>query len=141
MTIRRAGTASARSADAIATGDVWVELLFESNRDGEVTMMRVTVDPGVVTHWHTHPRGQMLYVLSGIGLVSGTAGRSRRFALATACGSHRASGIGMVRDRTAPSLTFPCRLWKTVRRFIGMNRWHLFALLVEHIGTRCAPFR
>jgi len=29
--------------------------------------MRAHVDPGIITHWHTHPRGQMLYVLSGVG--------------------------------------------------------------------------
>lgn len=43
--------------------------LLDSQIDGENTAMRATLDPGTVTHWHTHPRGQFLYVLSGVGRV------------------------------------------------------------------------
>jgi quercetin dioxygenase-like cupin family protein len=69
MTIRRAGVAIDRAPDGIASGPFWVEMLLSSTREGENTAMRATLDPGIVTHWHSHPRGQILYVLSGVGRV------------------------------------------------------------------------
>ncbi len=68
MTIRPPGNA-VRSPDGIATAPFWVEMLLEGSADGENTAMRATLDPGTLTHWHTHPRGQLLYVLSGNGLA------------------------------------------------------------------------
>jgi quercetin dioxygenase-like cupin family protein len=67
--IHRAGAGTARAPDGIATGPFWAEMLVEGRGDGDVTAMRATLDPGVVTHWHTHPRGQVLYALSGVGRV------------------------------------------------------------------------
>ncbi|MEX2279421.1 MAG: cupin domain-containing protein [Acidimicrobiia bacterium] len=37
--------------------------------DGPVSMLGVRFDPGARTDWHTHPQGQLLYVVSGTGLV------------------------------------------------------------------------
>jgi quercetin dioxygenase-like cupin family protein len=73
MTIRRAGAAT-RAPDGIASGSFWVEMLLASTRGGENTAMRATLDPGIVTHWHSHPRGQILYVLSGVGRVQRDGG-------------------------------------------------------------------
>jgi quercetin dioxygenase-like cupin family protein len=67
MTMRRAGTAIARAPEGISSAPFWAELLLESAREGEINVVRATLDPGVVTHWHAHPRGQGLYVLSGVG--------------------------------------------------------------------------
>jgi quercetin dioxygenase-like cupin family protein len=75
MTIRRAGAATQRAPDGISSGPFWVEMLHSSSRDGENTAMRATLDPGIVTHWHSHPRGQILYVLSGVGCVQRDGGR------------------------------------------------------------------
>lgn len=58
-----------RSPDGIATAPFWVEMLVESSGDGELTAMRAVLDPGTITRWHTHPKGQILYVLSGVGLA------------------------------------------------------------------------
>lgn len=68
MTIRRPGN-TVRAPEGISNAPFWVEMLLDSRIDGENTAMRATLDPGTVTHWHTHPRGQLLYVLSGVGLV------------------------------------------------------------------------
>ncbi len=68
MTIRRPGNA-VRAPEGISNAPFWVEMLLDSQIDGENTAMRATLDPATVTHWHTHPRGQLLYVLSGVGLV------------------------------------------------------------------------
>ncbi|MGO8656520.1 cupin domain-containing protein, partial [Rhizobium ruizarguesonis] len=41
---------------------------------GQNTAMRATLEPGTITRWHTHPRGQLLYVLSGYGLAQNEGG-------------------------------------------------------------------
>ncbi|ANL48329.1 cupin 2 domain-containing protein [Rhizobium phaseoli] len=73
MTVSRPGRA-VRSLEGIATAPFWVERLLESSADGENTAMRATLDPGTITRWHTHPRGQLLYVLSGHGLAQSEGG-------------------------------------------------------------------
>ncbi|WP_047456960.1 cupin domain-containing protein [Rhizobium rhizogenes] len=67
--IHRAGASTQRSPDGIASAPFWVEILVESREDGGLTAMRCTLEPGTMTHWHTHPHGQILYVLSGVGLA------------------------------------------------------------------------
>ena len=74
MTIHRAGTTIARAPQNISNQPFWVEPLLESVREGELNAVRATLDPGVVTHWHSHPRGQALYVLSGVGRVQREGG-------------------------------------------------------------------
>lgn len=74
MTVHRPGRAIARAPDGVASAPFWAEILFDSAREGENTVMRAHLDPGVVTHWHTHPRGQLLYVLSGVGLAQRDGG-------------------------------------------------------------------
>ncbi|TAX73576.1 cupin domain-containing protein [Rhizobium leguminosarum] len=73
MTIRRPGKA-VRSPEGVATSAFWVEMLLEGSADGENTAMRATLDPGTITRWHRHPRGQLLYVLSGHGLAQNENG-------------------------------------------------------------------
>ena len=73
MAIRRPGDA-VRSPDAAASSPFWVETLLEGSAAGENTAMRATFDPGTITKWHTHPRGQLLYALSGIGRVQRAGG-------------------------------------------------------------------
>ncbi|MDL2399252.1 cupin domain-containing protein [Rhizobium mayense] len=65
--IHRAGSATQRSPDASAP--FWVEMLVENDEDGGLTATRCTLDPGTMTRWHTHPHGQILYALSGVGLA------------------------------------------------------------------------
>ena len=73
MTVSRPGRA-VRSPEGVATAPFWVEMLLEGSADGENTAMRATLDPGTITRWHTHPRGQLLYVLSGHGLAQSEGG-------------------------------------------------------------------
>jgi quercetin dioxygenase-like cupin family protein len=35
----------------------------------KLSSAQVTFTPGARTHWHTHPVGQTLYVVSGLGMV------------------------------------------------------------------------
>jgi quercetin dioxygenase-like cupin family protein len=67
--IHRAGTNLRPSPEGIATASFSVESLVEGDVDGGLTAMRCALEPGVMTRWHTHPHGQILYVLSGVGLA------------------------------------------------------------------------
>jgi quercetin dioxygenase-like cupin family protein len=49
------------------TGSVWNTVLVEP--DEEPTVIAVQFAPGARTDWHSHPGGQVLYVVSGAGLV------------------------------------------------------------------------
>lgn len=49
------------------TGEVRIEPLFPALEGARVTGALVTFQPGARTAWHTHPLGQNLIVVSGIG--------------------------------------------------------------------------
>lgn len=74
MTVRRAGQSIARGPANISTAPFWAQMLLESDVDGENNVMQAFVEPGVITNWHTHPRGQFLYILSGVGLAQRDGG-------------------------------------------------------------------
>ena len=74
MTIRRAGTGIASAPDGVANDRFLVQMLLSSRKDGEMTAMRAFLEPGTITHWHSHPHGQLLFVLDGVGLVQRDGG-------------------------------------------------------------------
>jgi len=49
------------------TGKVWNTRLSEV--EGGLTMIAVQFAPGSRSDWHSHPAGQVLYVVAGAGLV------------------------------------------------------------------------
>lgn len=49
------------------TGSVRVDPLFQNPEPSRVTGGLVTFEPGARSNWHTHPRGQTLIVVSGVG--------------------------------------------------------------------------
>jgi quercetin dioxygenase-like cupin family protein len=51
------------------TGNVWVDEIAVGAEPSRVRLFRVSFEPGARTAWHTHPMGQALHVLSGLGLV------------------------------------------------------------------------
>ncbi|CCB67132.1 MULTISPECIES: cupin domain-containing protein [unclassified Hyphomicrobium] len=51
------------------TGSVKVEMLFNAIDKERVQGANVTFEPGARTAWHTHPLGQTLIVISGLGRV------------------------------------------------------------------------
>jgi quercetin dioxygenase-like cupin family protein len=66
--IRRAGDA-ALSPEGISTARFWFENLVDGGGDGDLSAIRADLAPGTVTKWHSHPQGQLLYVLSGVGMA------------------------------------------------------------------------
>ena len=70
MQISRAGSKkSIRVNSDWFTGTVWQDPLIDAQAPGRVKGARVTFEPGARTNWHTHPLGQTLIVLSGVGRI------------------------------------------------------------------------
>jgi quercetin dioxygenase-like cupin family protein len=68
MPITRAGTQASTTGPADwFTGRVRIDPLFQSSPPARVAAAIVTFEPGARTNWHTHPLGQTLFVLSGVG--------------------------------------------------------------------------
>jgi quercetin dioxygenase-like cupin family protein len=50
-------------------GKVWIEFIADASIPTAAKSVILTFEPGARTAWHTHPLGQTLYVLSGLGLA------------------------------------------------------------------------
>ncbi|MER9799513.1 cupin domain-containing protein [Mesorhizobium sp. M0142] len=75
MDILRAGTRpSGKGPSDWFTGTVRIDPLFNPFDAGRVQGAQVTFEPGARTAWHTHPLGQTLIVVSGLGRVQREAG-------------------------------------------------------------------
>ncbi|EGP55921.1 hypothetical protein Agau_L101417 [Agrobacterium tumefaciens F2] len=75
MEILRAGArASAKGPEAWFTGTVRIDPLFNPFDAERVQGAQVTFEPGARTVWHTHPLGQTLIVVSGLGRVQREGG-------------------------------------------------------------------
>jgi quercetin dioxygenase-like cupin family protein len=51
------------------TGTVWIDEVATAGAPARFVAARVSFEPGARTAWHTHPMGQALHVLAGVGLV------------------------------------------------------------------------
>lgn len=62
------------------TGDVWFGEMAKPADPDDLNVLGVQFAPGSRTDWHSHPGGQVLYVVSGSGTVANRDGE--RVALA-----------------------------------------------------------
>jgi quercetin dioxygenase-like cupin family protein len=70
MDIHLAGSRPTRRAPKeYFTGTVWQDPVIAAEAPARVVANRVSFEPGARTNWHTHPLGQTLYVVSGVGRV------------------------------------------------------------------------
>ena len=70
MQIIKADSRPTRKASSdYFTGAVWQDPIIEASEPARVRALKVAFEPGARTAWHTHPLGQTLYVLSGVGLM------------------------------------------------------------------------
>ena len=51
------------------SGEVWLDEIVTGGAPALLKATRVSFAPGARTAWHTHPLGQALHVVSGIGWV------------------------------------------------------------------------
>jgi quercetin dioxygenase-like cupin family protein len=78
MDITRVGTRpSRRGPGDYFTGTVRIDPVLDAPEPARVRAAVVTFEPGARTAWHTHPLGQTLLVLSGLGLAQARGGPVR----------------------------------------------------------------
>lgn len=61
-------------------GEVWLDEMVTNDAPSRLKVVRVSFSPSARTAWHTHPLGQTLHVVAGVGLiqVQGQAARTLR---------------------------------------------------------------
>jgi quercetin dioxygenase-like cupin family protein len=75
LDIKRNGShQSAKGSPDWFTGTVRVDPLFQPVKPARTSAAQVTFEPGARTNWHTHPLGQTLIVVSGLGWVQRDGG-------------------------------------------------------------------
>jgi len=68
LDIKRNGSRpSGKGSPGWFTGTVRVDPFFQPVEPARTTAAQVTFEPGARTNWHTHPLGQTLIVVSGLG--------------------------------------------------------------------------
>jgi quercetin dioxygenase-like cupin family protein len=75
---RRARACSPRTRSTACHLRRYVTPLAPSTEPARLTGALVRFTPGARTHWHTHERGQTLYVTEGIGLAASRDGTVTR---------------------------------------------------------------
>ncbi|HZY71699.1 MAG TPA: cupin domain-containing protein [Edaphobacter sp.] len=76
MQINRAGSQpSTKGPSEYFTGTVRVDMLFKATDPGRSSAGLVTFEPGARTAWHTHPLGQAIVIVSGLGWVQKEGGK------------------------------------------------------------------
>lgn len=58
-----------KGPEAWFTGTVWLDEIVMGGTPSRLKVNRVSFEPGARTAWHTHPVGQALHVLTGVGRV------------------------------------------------------------------------
>ena len=75
MDIHVSGSRPTRRGPADSfTGTVLQDPIIVTAAPARLASTRVSFEPGARTAWHTHPLGQTLYVISGIGRVQAKGG-------------------------------------------------------------------
>jgi quercetin dioxygenase-like cupin family protein len=74
MQITRIGIETATGSSDWFTGAVFVDAVAAPAGGSRLSASTVHFTPGARTHWHTHPNGQTIYVLEGIGLAQRRGG-------------------------------------------------------------------
>jgi quercetin dioxygenase-like cupin family protein len=67
MQITRNGLETGRGPEEWFTGTVYLDAIATPIGNSRVSAVSVHFTPGARTAWHTHPNGQTIYVLEGIG--------------------------------------------------------------------------
>jgi len=78
MDIQPCGSVPSRRGPAdYFTGTVWQEPIIEAPAPANLRATLVRFEPGARTAWHTHPLGQTLCVVSGVGRAQTWGGKVR----------------------------------------------------------------
>jgi quercetin dioxygenase-like cupin family protein len=75
--IRSGSVPTRRGATDSFTGTVWQDPLIETPSPARLRGARVSFEPAARTAWHTHPLGQTLHVIAGVGRFQSWGGPVR----------------------------------------------------------------
>jgi quercetin dioxygenase-like cupin family protein len=67
MKITRTTVDTAKGPADWFTGDVYIDAVAQPSEQSRVSASAVHFTPGARTAWHTHPNGQTIFVLEGVG--------------------------------------------------------------------------
>lgn len=74
MQVKRDSAATSKGPAQSFTGDVYVDFVASPGGPSRLQANIVHFTPGARTAWHSHPNGQTLYILEGIGRAQGRGG-------------------------------------------------------------------
>jgi quercetin dioxygenase-like cupin family protein len=74
MQITRSSIDSSPGPEDWFTGSVYIDAVAAPSGTSRLSASSVHFTPGARTAWHTHPNGQTIYVLEGIGLAQRRGG-------------------------------------------------------------------
>lgn len=74
MQITRNSLDTAAGSSDWFTGTVYVDTVATPSGESRLSASSVHFTPGARTAWHTHPNGQTIYVLEGVGLAQRRGG-------------------------------------------------------------------
>ena len=74
MQITRNGIETAPGPAEWFTGAVYIDAVATPTGGSRLNASKVHFTPGARTAWHTHPNGQTIYVLEGVGLAQRRGG-------------------------------------------------------------------
>jgi quercetin dioxygenase-like cupin family protein len=73
--VTRIGIETATGRPQWFTGAVYIDTVASPSDASRVSASAVHFTPGARTAWHTHPNGQTIYVLEGVGLAQRRGGQ------------------------------------------------------------------
>lgn len=74
MQITRSSLDTAKGPTDWFTGDVYIDTVTVATAPSRLAAAAVHFTPGARTAWHTHPLGQTIYVIEGVGLCQREGG-------------------------------------------------------------------
>jgi quercetin dioxygenase-like cupin family protein len=74
MQITRNSVETARGPEDWFTGAVYIDAVAAPSGPSQVSASNVHFTPGARTAWHTHPNGQTIFVVEGMGLTQRRGG-------------------------------------------------------------------
>jgi quercetin dioxygenase-like cupin family protein len=74
MKITRASDDTAPGPSDWFTGKVYIDSIRNPDGQSKIGAANVHFTPGARTAWHTHPKGQTIYVVEGVGLCQRESG-------------------------------------------------------------------
>ena len=75
MKLTKSSRVTGLGPDDWFTGTVFIDPIRNPDEQSAIGCAHVRFSPGARTAWHTHPKGQTLYVTDGIGLVASRGGK------------------------------------------------------------------